>query len=86
MITKLQALILMLKNNQEFFNLVDNLVEELKQQGYSDLSQLLKSAKSSSTLPGELFGEIELALRQIEKSLPDLMSVKRLQSAIKAMY
>jgi hypothetical protein len=76
----------MFKNNQDFFNSVDNLVAELKQQGYSDLSQQLKSAKSSSTVPGELFGEIELALRQIEKSLPHLMSVKRLLSAIKAMY
>jgi hypothetical protein len=75
----------MLKNNSEFFETIDSIIQDLSDKGQTGLSKRLHSARFSSTIPGELFGEVESVLREIDKSVSDHLLVKKLLTTLKSL-
>lgn len=55
-------------SNIDLFRMLELTVADLKQIGLSAEANDLKSAIHVSSLPGEIFGEVRIALRKIAKS------------------
>lgn len=55
----------MIKNNKEFFKLIDDTILKLEQTNHQQDADRLKRALHISSLPGEIFGELMLALKAI---------------------
>lgn len=57
-----------ISNNQELYNAIQSLVDELNQMGEGRWSSALEDALSTSTVPGEILGETRLQLQTLRAS------------------
>ncbi|WP_050726528.1 hypothetical protein [Vulgatibacter incomptus] len=65
-------------SNQELFALVRELADILRDEGAEELADVLSDALSISSLPGEILGEIRVALRRVrEDALYKRIDVRR---------
>jgi hypothetical protein len=54
-----------MKNNEEFFNFIEKLVEELETKGEEYTVEAIRSAEEISTVTGEVLGALRLELRKL---------------------
>ena len=55
----------MIKNNKDFFQLIDEIILKFEQSNHQQNADRLKRALHLSSLPSEIFGELKLALQDI---------------------
>jgi hypothetical protein len=63
-------------NNEDLYELIDNLSCRLRDAGETGWSDALKNALSISTVPGEILGETRLQLQKLRKTnLPNQLNL-----------
>ena len=73
-----------MKNNQEFYEFIDDLVQELKRIGDEDAAEKLRLAKIGGSTGTEVFMELRYELENILATKSDL-SVQYRRKAIEAL-